>query len=68
MFCRQAGFAVILIFSVQGSGHFQGFARFLGHASSEQLLELQSQGQGSGSGIQVINQQECSLVVLNIFL
>jgi hypothetical protein len=53
IFLSQAGFAVILIFSVQGSGQFQGFARFLGHTSAEKLPELQTQGQGSGSGIQV---------------
>ena len=52
--CFQAGYAVILIFSVQGSGHFQGYARFLGHTSAEKLPDLQSQGQGSGSGIQVL--------------
>jgi hypothetical protein len=49
----QNGFSAILIFSVQGSGHFQGFARFSGQPSTEKLPELQSQGQGSGSGIQV---------------
>jgi hypothetical protein len=45
-------YSVILIFSVQGSSHFQGFASYSGRVSPDRYSELQSQGQGSGSGIQ----------------
>ena len=43
---------MILVFSVQGSSHFQGFALFSGRMSDERYSELRSQGQGSGSGSQ----------------
>ena len=52
MKCIKAGYSVILIFSIQGSSHFQGFALFSGTVSQERFSELQSQGQGSGSGSQ----------------
>ena len=42
----------MLIFSVQSSGRFQGFALFSGQRSPQKFAELQSQGQGSGSGTQ----------------
>ena len=48
----KAGFSIILIFSVQGSSHFQGFALFSGRACKERYSELQTQGQGTGSGTQ----------------
>ena len=48
----KSGYSVILIFSVQGSSHFQGFASFSGRVSPERFSELKSQGQGSGSGTQ----------------
>ena len=48
----KTGFKPYVIFSVQGSGHFQGYARFTGHLSSERVPELQAQSQNSGSGIQ----------------
>ena len=47
------GSETLLVFSVQGSGHFQGYARFTGivsnhHVKAAELLE-QSQNSGSGS-------------------
>jgi len=48
----KSGYSVILVFSVQGSSHFQGFASYSGRVSPDRYSDLQSQGQGSGSGIQ----------------
>ena len=48
------GCEVILLFSVQGSGHFQGYARFTGTVSRDLYApELVAQSQNSGSGNQV---------------
>ena len=46
------GSETLLVFSVQGSGHFQGYARFTGIVSNHHVAELQEQSQNSGSGSQ----------------
>lgn len=50
----QDGNVAIVIFSVMGSCHFQGFARFTGRATPMKVPELRNQGMNSGSGIQYL--------------
>ena len=42
----------ILVFSLQESSHFQGFASFSGRVSPDRYSELESQGHGKCSGTQ----------------
>ncbi|CAB4063330.1 YTHDC2 [Lepeophtheirus salmonis] len=50
------GFNPVIIFSIHGSGHFQGFAKFTGQSSKQHIPELVSQSSGSGSGTQYLIQ------------
>ncbi|XP_043241748.1 3'-5' RNA helicase YTHDC2-like isoform X2 [Amphibalanus amphitrite] len=46
------GRTVYLVFSAQGSGHFQGYAKFLGQASSERCPDLQGPNLGQSYKIE----------------
>ncbi|XP_073807874.1 3'-5' RNA helicase YTHDC2 isoform X2 [Danio rerio] len=47
--------AVFLVFSVQGSGHFQGYARMTSAVSSERCLDFGSSGLGGVFSVQWIH-------------
>uniref|UniRef100_A0A8C2L053 RNA helicase n=1 Tax=Cyprinus carpio TaxID=7962 RepID=A0A8C2L053_CYPCA len=49
--------AVFLIFSVQGSGHFQGYARMVSAVSGERCLDWGSSGLGGVFGVEWIRKE-----------
>lgn len=49
--------AVYLIFSVQGSGHFQGYARMASVVSGERCLDWGSAGLGGVFGVEWIRKE-----------
>lgn len=48
----QEGKTVYLIFSVQGSGHFQGFARLTSESNKERPQEFSGMGLGGAFSVE----------------
>lgn len=63
----QDGKTVILIFSIQGSGHFQGFARFTPHLADHHPPEFCSPNLGSCYQIEWLKKLVSNAVAFYVF-